>query len=265
MKCRLWTKSVKTIYIRRNKNNVWYFAQEEERKGAGVKPSGINISDGVFLETIRSFIDTNVIVHWLILSKIKDRNKESKELWTRYDRIKHSFEFMEQVITHKDKSQTFLTSDLALAEIYYGLYDEAKCSKMYKDGVPLSSWSNVKYSKKFPMTSDDINDIYKSVQRLLNIISGKITIVNDSYNFRNVATFVLKEKLRTHDAILLSEAMKHKCDYFVTNDADFDDIKLDASKYIKDIDSDKNAQYDVLKIIKPVEYNSKFFKKRSDD
>ena len=217
--------------------------------------------NGDFLETTRAFIDTNVVVHWIILSKIKTKNNESKALCTRHDQIKSSFDFMEHVLKNKDKSQFFFTSNLSLAEIYCGLFDEAKCSKMYNDGIPFSSWNKVKFSKKFPMTPDDMNDIYSSVEQLLRQIVRKITVVKDDYVLRNVAIFVLREKLKTHDAILLSEAMKHKCDYFVTNDGDFNGVKTDARKYVKDTDFDNNnIQYGVTKIIRPVEYNSKFFK-----
>lgn len=208
------------------------------------------------METTRTFIDTNIVVHWMILSKIKGRAKESKELWTRYDRIKPSFELMTRVLENKDNSKQFFASELSAAEIYYGLYDEARCSKMFLDGVPFSSWGRAKDGKNFSLTHADINDIYRSVNQFFSISAGKIKIVKDSYVFRNVAIFVLKEKLRTHDAILLSEAMKSNCDYFVTNDSDFNGITTDALKYTKDDGETEN----ILKIIKPNDYNHKFFK-----
>jgi hypothetical protein len=181
---------------------------------------------------IKAFIDTNVFVHWIILSKMKVKRPDDKDLWKEFTKIKPSFELIETIRNINLRDFSFFTSQLALAEIFYALLDEYKCRQMYLDGVPLSSWQRVKETVN--LTNDDIKALTTDIKKFLDdfYIFGpsneakKISLLQEPMNYDLISKLVLKKKIRTHDAVLLSTAAHFDCKYFATEDR-VRKIKLD--------------------------------------
>lgn len=89
------------------------------------------------------FIDTNLIVHYLILSNLKGKARKKYR-----ERYKGAFDFVSFVLKNKNEKIKFFTSSLSQAEIYFAILDEYRCEKMYFEGVPLSCWTSEKWKTK---------------------------------------------------------------------------------------------------------------------
>ncbi len=184
---------------------------------------------------IKVFIDTNVIIHNLILSKIESEAEKNqrKDLWKRFAKLKPSYQLFEQIRNNKNENVQFLTSKLAISEIFYGLFEEYQCKKMRYDGVPLSSWLKVR--QRFKLSNEDIKDIMSEFDAFVYYyIKGSefpkesmIRLAEESYNFEEIAKLVTQIRLRTHDSVLLSTATTVDCKYFVTNDKELRQTKSD--------------------------------------
>lgn len=164
------------------------------------------------------FIDTQLIVHFIILSHLKGRKKERLK-----ERYKNSFDFIKEVISNKKENLKFLTCSLSQSEIYFGLLDEYRCEKLYDCCVPLSSWRNEKWRTN--LTEDEIDEI---TNHILNFSykyiyskgdkPKKILSVIDIHDPEIIPELVFRHNVRTHDAIIVSTAISEKCKYIVTRD-----------------------------------------------
>lgn len=197
---------------------------------------------------IKSFIDTNIFVHWIILTKIKRERPHNKTLWTEFKKIKPSFELIETIKNSTLSNFSFYTSHLSLSEIFYSLLDEYRCRRMHKDGVPLSSWQRTK--DRFNLTKDDIKELTSDV---INFLDGfdifnplkkdkKVNLLQEHIDYNLISKLVLEKKFRTHDAVLISTAITSGCKYFTTEDITIRKIKLDEIEVI--------APQSLLQIIK---------------
>lgn len=185
-------------------------------------------------EMIKSFIDTNVFVHWIILSKIKQERPEDKILWKKFKKIKPSFEVLETIKNNSLTNFTFYTSPLSLSEIFYSLLDEYRCRHMYIDGVPLSSWQRTR--DRFILTKDETNELTNDIINflkeffnfeLLTATTLKVRLATEQVDYNLISKLVLEKNFRTHDAVLLSTAINSGCEYFTTEEKALRDTKLD--------------------------------------
>ena len=104
-------------------------------------------------EKLNFFIDTNVIAHYLIRLKIKD--KANSQLTNRYN---NAYQLMLKILSFNSENYKFITSSLSQAEIYYALFDERFCENMFNGGVPYSCWIKSKGKKCY--NSADVLSIY---------------------------------------------------------------------------------------------------------
>jgi len=169
---------------------------------------------------INLFLDTNLLVDYLILSNIKGRRK--KEL---KDRYKISFQLVKNIIKNKNKRLSFITSSLSRAEIYRCLLNEYLCDLMYKKGVPVSCWEHEKWKEK--IGEDSIKEIMKTIELFTDkyicfegeeIKDKKILSVLDTYKPDIFIELIMKYKQKTHDSIILATAIEKKCKYIITRD-----------------------------------------------
>lgn len=186
---------------------------------------------------MKFFIDTNILVHYLILSKANQR-KSKKTLWREFKKIKPSYDFVKKALENKNKKIKFITSPLAFSEIFYAIYDEYICRRLFLDGTPFSSWVRVRY--KYKLEPKDVDELYKDIRNLKKTFQNKIDIDDDIYDFKFIQKLVLKYGLRTHDAVLFSTARNTNCSFFVTKDSDF-------------LNNKELKKYKKLKIISPEE------------
>jgi len=131
---------------------------------------------------------------------------------------------MNLVLKGDIKEFKFYTSDLAISEIFYALYDEYRCRMMRRDGVPLSSWTRIKH--RFKLEEEDLNELVNEITAFLDKVRDKLLHLKEVYNFEIIADMVLNHEIKTQDAILLSTAISNNCDLFVTQDRELRDKQL---------------------------------------
>ena len=182
---------------------------------------------------IKSFIDTNIFVHWIILTNIKNESQD-KDLWIKFKKFKKSYELLEKIKNNTLDDFAFYTSPLSLSEIFYALFDEIRCKKMSDDGLPLSSWQGAK--NRFNLTEEEMNEVTNDVLNFANEFdlftplktTKKINLLtNEHVEYSLISQLVMKNKFRTHDAILLSAAINVGCKYFTTKDAPIRKVELE--------------------------------------
>ncbi|NJE11888.1 PIN domain-containing protein [Thermococcus sp. LS2] len=111
-----------------------------------------------------------------------------------------------------------VTSTLALGEVYHVLYNEVLSLKMYRSGIPLTLWSKLR--NKNDLTEDEKSIFWDTVRSYLNELKSFIAVVDDKVDDEIYPKLVLDYGLRPHDAILLTTAIKNRCEWFITNDSE---------------------------------------------
>jgi len=186
------------------------------------------------------FIDTNVFVHWIILSKIRSERLNDPALWNKFRKIRPSFEFLEKIREQNlFNNFAFFTSPLVISEIFYALLDEYRCRRMNDDGVPLSKWLTVK--EKFNLSPKEAIEVTQEIENFLDEFgifnhlgkNRKIrSLTTDDVDYFLISKLILEKNFRTHDAVLISTAANSGCEYFITTDKILIDSKIDDIKII---------------------------------
>ncbi|AAB91074.1 MULTISPECIES: hypothetical protein [Archaeoglobus] len=86
---------------------------------------------------MRIFLDANVIADWILL---KNKNQDASDplLTERYRHMAESFKLVEEILKLKEKVSG--TSQMAIAEVFGVIYDDAINMKLFREAVPASSW-----------------------------------------------------------------------------------------------------------------------------
>ena len=175
--------------------------------------------------TITAFIDANVIADWILLRNLSRRRVDVDSAYTRsmpvkrYERIKSSYCLIEKLVKGAgEKRLRFITSQLAVNEVFYVLYDDVCSVKMYIEGIPTVMWPRFRDSIR--LTEEEADELYRSILESFDEVFGgkQIEIVEDEANFEVFGFLVLRLGLRTHDATLMTTAILNKSDYFITRD-----------------------------------------------
>jgi len=99
------------------------------------------------------FIDTNVIVHWLMTKRIMEfaiqKFRLSQGFFDAYkNRYKDSSDFIEKVLGQSKHSHEFLVTELSLNEVFSGIRDEIRSIMMFVKGIPISRWAYKRGTKE---------------------------------------------------------------------------------------------------------------------
>ena len=124
---------------------------------------------------------------------------------------------MNLVLKGDIKEFKFYTSDLAISEIFYALYDEYRCRMMRRE-------------HRFKLEEEDLNELVNEITAFLDKVRDKLLHLKEVYNFEIIADMVLNHEIKTQDAILLSTAISNNCDLFVTQDRELRDKQLNQIK-----------------------------------
>ncbi len=176
-----------------------------------------------------------------IFDYLIDEFKLTREFQQVYmERYNDSIRFIDKLLEIKDKGarDEFFISYLAFNEVFAAVKDELSSILLFKKGYPLSRWRD---PRNIPIPNPDqsynINDrLLKSFDTLLknnplNLIPEK-TPIDDKYYIDIYSSLMFNiGKMRTHDATLLSTAILHKADYFVTKD---EQLKKEANKLLRE-------------------------------
>ena len=178
---------------------------------------------------IKVFIDTNTIVHWLVIKKMMEEH--GTEILEKYRRLRQSYEFVEAVLSRKFKNAEFYISRLTLAEMTKAILDFIVYEKMRLDGV--AAIYGMKYFKDYLLTDEEFDSFLEGIIEAFNVLESELNVLEDNLSdLEYYPFFVARAGLRTQDAILLTTAIRHEMDYFVTMDRDFHDLLED--KRIRD-------------------------------
>ena len=179
------------------------------------------------------FIDTNVVVHWIlgdggILDLIKQKfhlNQDFVEIYK--NRYEDSRLFVNVILEKKsmNKKDEFYISYFAINEIFSAVRDELRSIIMFRKGIPISRWRD---SRNNPdINKEDYESIYQGVLKSYDKLfgSGDILLIeeqtpedNESYFDIYSSLLFLIKQMKTQDATLLTTAILNEADYFITKD-----------------------------------------------
>lgn len=183
-------------------------------------------------DSLRYFIDTNVMANWLAVSgrlKIIDKSKktdeeksdERKRIFSKYPKAIMCYKFMEYIKTVTDSAKHFFTSDLALCEIHSVIFELLIADKMLSDWIPPRYWGKVKEKYRKEITNEDVNELVDDFSRLKEYFFYPDVFISQEqiqFCFEDIADLIWKNGCDTHDAILVATARKIGCSFFVTVD-----------------------------------------------
>lgn len=140
---------------------------------------------------------------------------------------KHSIDFIQKIIDLKSEgsSDEFYFSYLAMNEVYSAVRDEIRSILLFKNGTPLSRWSEEKNSLDLP--EDSMETVYEDIENKFDVLFGNNTIIplsdepdEKGDNFSEIVASLIFtfKRVKTQDAILLTTAILVRANYFVTFD-----------------------------------------------
>jgi predicted nucleic acid-binding protein len=205
-------------------------------------------------------IDTNTLVPWLItdsgvldlLIKKYGIPKDFRDIYL--NRHKNSIEFIQRIIDLKIRGfpDEFYFSYLAMNEVYSAVRDEIRSILLFKNGTPLSRWSEEKNSIDLP--PDSMETVYLDIEKRFDILFGNNTLLplsdepeETGDNFSEIVASLIFtfKRVKTQDAILLTTAISVRSNYFVTFD----------KRLISEVAKELDKKYHLL-LISPAEGNS---------
>jgi len=205
-------------------------------------------------------IDTNTLVPWLItdsgvldlLIKKYGIPADFREIYL--NRHKQSIEFIQRIIDMKSEGfqDEFYFSYLAMNEVFSAVRDEMRSILLFKNGTPLSRWSEEKNSLDLP--GDSMETVFEEIENKFDILFGNNTILplsdepeEKGDNFSEIVASLIFtfKRVKTQDAILLTTAISVRANYFVTFD----------KRLISEVSKDLNKKYH-LHLILPAHGNT---------
>ena len=175
------------------------------------------------------FIDANVLAHWVLASCVLERLFELRGIERRFleiyvNRYEASIRFVDRILECDLVGHEFYVSLLALNEVFAAVKDEVNAVLLFEKGIPISMWRD-------PSVIPEIDEglaweIYEATSNCIDRIlgGGAVHVVEEVLpaKFKEYydvfASLVLVLGVRTHDAMLLTDAIVHGADFFVTTD-----------------------------------------------
>ena len=173
------------------------------------------------------FIDTNVLTHWIIITKMQELGK-LRDI-ERYKKLKQSYRFVENALNYKYKNVRLYISDLTLAELVKAVTDFIVYERMRLEGIAAIYWK--KYAKDYLFKKDEFDEFLEDIITISNKLRESFNIIDSRFDVEYYPFFIARVGLDAHDALLLSTAIKEKMNYFVTMDRDFLDIVSNDNTY----------------------------------
>ena len=168
------------------------------------------------------FIDSNIVVDWLLIRRVGFRRKVRRGLLQkRLEKMYDSYLLVQGVLNQQYPDVTFITSILAINEVFHAIHEEQLYKKLYLEGAPFVTWPRYRdsvelgeeeESELLDYVLDNINDLFKE---------DLIKLVDDHNDDLELCAYItVKFRLRTQDAILVATALQENCNYFTTRDTD---------------------------------------------
>lgn len=189
--------------------------------------SGDTISSKVW------FIDANVLTHWVlgsggvleILCNGYHLPTEFRNVYTSHYTESISFidAIVKEEIPHSDHE--FYVSSLAINELFYAMKDELRSIILFNKGMPISRWRDARTNPEIPEKC--FRAIYDQTLKSFDTLLGEGSIMylpegsaetDPEYWSIYAPLLFLTKDAKTQDATLLTTAIIHRADYFVTKD-----------------------------------------------
>jgi len=169
---------------------------------------------------MKYFLDTNIIVDWILIKEKIENEKELEEdglLRKRFKEKSFSYTLLE-IFLNVEKDVEVVTCDFAWAEAYSIIYDEIICKKLYMEGIPYRMWNKL---RKYKELRGDAIDVFRSqVINDFEKLKTRIETVKDEVDDEIFPLLFHKSRMGIYDAMILTTAIVNKADYFVTQDKD---------------------------------------------
>ncbi len=208
---------------------------------------------------LKIFVDYNVIVYWLMAEggifdffvKKFSLSEEFKKVFI--SRYEPSISFLNKI--SKSKNCELFFSSLVLNEIFSSIKSEVISLLLFKEGVPISKWSDPRNNPT--ITEKFLEELYEKISFSIDLLHSKKILLNlykdanvfDHKDFLEFFPFILfLSSSKTNDAILLTTAISYDADFFITNDR----------KLIKD---SKKIEFINLNVVSPKDFMNRFKKK----
>jgi predicted nucleic acid-binding protein len=170
-----------------------------------------------------TFLDANVIANWIIVSSgLKEKGdisvEETNVLLNKLSTpVRKSFRLLEKIQNESIPKNVLFTSNIVVAETFSVIGNEYRCRILRKDGIPIRYWFNMMHvvdlSKEYKLQiQEEINELFRLFFR-----NKKISRKSD-FNLNDVANLVISYKCNSHDAMIMAQAIKQNCKYFITED-----------------------------------------------
>lgn len=160
------------------------------------------------------FLDSSVIIDWLIFSKNKDKHTRN------YTKLKSSYDIVESALGSKSQYNYF-TSTLVFYEVARVIRDDATIGKMYINGESLRSILRVNDRNNYGLSKEDISEISTDYFSKITLLSNKVTLadITSSPSFLLGVNSIFKNGLEAMDAYLVYQAQSTECEFFITRDS----------------------------------------------
>jgi len=171
------------------------------------------------------FLDSNVLIDWILISeKVKDNDELSDDstLRKRIKEMSYAYILMNLFFETMDKKDV-LTSNFAIAETYKRVYDEILYEKLYEKAIPYTMWEKLKKSEE--LNEEKITIFRDNVFGYITKFKKKFSIVHDVVDKQYFSTFFHKSDIGVYDSFLLSTAVKNNAEFFITRDSAVIDLR----------------------------------------
>lgn len=161
------------------------------------------------------FLDANVIADWLLL---KNKNIDVRDpiLTERYRHMAESFRLVEEILNLEYNVSA--TSQIAIAEVFGVLYDDAINMKLFREAIPAASWYWISIRDRKTLSEDEAAEIYEGTLRRFDELFSKVEIMDDVIDLEYLGYFILNFGVRPVDAVLLTTAIFNRTTHFATRD-----------------------------------------------
>lgn len=171
---------------------------------------------------IFSFIDSNVIANWIIISEALKLEKEKKPknvLKEFHKKIQNSYFLLEKIKDNLFENCVFFTSQFALCEVYNVIGTEFKSRNLAKKRIPYRYWPSM--LRQIKLKDEHFPEIDKSLKDFVNIFLNKEDYKiyrAELYSQDDVGHLLWICNCNTHDGLLIAQAKYYNCKYFITED-----------------------------------------------
>ena len=131
--------------------------------------------------------------------------------------MRESYFLLEKIKNEEIGLMHFWTSRIVISEVFSVIGGEFRSNILLEKGVPLRYWIKMIDDTEIP--EEDVVQIQEEIDSFVKIFfnTNKIYPLQE-FNSDDVGILIWGYNCDTHDALVLAQAIKGKCKYFITED-----------------------------------------------